>query len=564
MTSRRSVLRRAAAGARPALLAAAGFSLVTNLLAFASPVYMLQVYDRVLASRSEETLIAVSGLALGAFGLAGAIEVLRARILVRAGIAFDRVLAAPLFDAVLGSEIRGGRGGSGQALRDMDTVREFLMGAAPAVLCDAPWAPLFLVLAFLIHPAIGWLSLTGMVLLLAMTLLAEAATRRTLRSAGQAAAEAAGVSAAALRGAEAVRANGMSGAMAARWLARHEASLALQARASDRAGLLVALTRTVRIALQSAVLGLGAYLVIEQQMAAGAMFAATLMLGRAIAPVEQAVQHWKGFVTAREAWRRIGALLDAVPEATRPMPLPAPSGAVSIEGLAVVPPGADRATLSGVSLTIAAGEVIGIVGPSASGKSTLLRALVGVWQPARGAVRLDGASLDGYEADALGRSLGYLPQDVELFAGTVAENIARFGAVDTEAVVSAARAAGVHDMILRLPQGYDTRLGAGGTSLSGGQRQRIGLARALYGMPALIVLDEPNASLDAAGEEALAAAIRAAAAVGSTVVLSSHKPSLLAVADRIAVIADGTLKMAGPRDAVIARLAPKSPVRAVA
>ncbi len=547
---------------RPAFLATVGFSLTINVLMFTGPLYMISIYDRVLPSRHTGTLIALSGLALTALALYGALELIRSRILIRAGTVFDRMLARPLVEHVLSRPATGSQTAGSQTLRDLDQLREFLTGAAPVVFCDAPWTPLFVLLAWLMHPFLGMAALGGIVGLFALTFAAEALTRPVLRRAAVAAMQAAGISTAALRNREVLVALGMAGRFAERWTAKHGEVLSLQTCASDRAALIVSLSKTYRLILQSGMLGLGAWLAIHQEISVGAVFAANLLIGRALQPVEQVVQHWKGFIGAREAYARLKTVLAGEENAVERMDLPAPVGAVSVEQLAVRAPEAERPGLMGVSFSLAAGEMLTVVGASGSGKSTLLRALVNVWTPLAGTVRLDGATLEQYAPDRLGASIGYLPQDVELFAGTVGENIARFGDVEADKVVAAARMAGVHDLILRLPKGYDTEIGPGGSALSGGQRQRIGLARALYDNPALIVLDEPNSNLDVNGETALARAIDAARAAGSTVVVSSHKQSLVAMADRLLVLTDGTQQMFGTRAAVLEKIAPRPAIAA--
>lgn len=556
------VLKAAFRACRPAFLATVGFSLTINVLMFTGPLYMISIYDRVLPSRHTGTLIALSGLALAALALYGALELIRSRILIRAGTVFDRMLARPLVEHVLSRPAMAVQTAGSQTLRDLDQLREFLTGAAPVVFCDAPWTPLFVLLAWLMHPLLGLAALGGIVGLFVLTFAAEVLTRPVLRTASLAAMQAAGISTAALRNREVLVALGMAGRFADRWTAKHGEVLSLQTCASDRAALIVALSKTYRLMLQSGMLGLGAWLAIHQEISVGAVFAANLLIGRALQPVEQAVQHWKGFITAREAYARLKIVLAGEASAVERMDLPAPIGSVCVEQLAVKAPEAGRPGLVGVSFSLAAGEMLTVVGASGSGKSTLLRALVNVWTPFAGTVRLDGATLDQYAPDRLGASIGYLPQDVELFAGTVGENIARFGGMEAGKVVAAARMAGVHDLILRLPKGYDTEIGPGGSALSGGQRQRIGLARALYDNPSLIVLDEPNSNLDVNGETALARAIDAARAAGSTVIVSSHKQSLVAMADRLLVLAEGTQQMFGPRAAVLEKIAPRPAIAA--
>lgn len=551
----------ALAACRPALAAAGGLSLAINVLMFAGPLYMISVYDRVLASRHSGTLIALSLLTLAAFLLYGVLEWLRGRILIRSGALFDEALSAPLARRLFGTAGTRSEATGLQALRDLDVMREFLTGSAPVVFCDAPWTPLFVLLAWLLHPVLGLAALAGIAGLFLVALVTDRMTRPLIAAASRPAAEAAGVASAALAGRELIAAHGMAGRFASRWAVRRGDMLQLTGKASDRASLAASISRTYRVIFQSGILGLGAWLAIHQEIGIGAIFASNLLIGRALQPADQAVQHWKGLVAAREAFARLDSLLRAEPAGEEVMDLPAPCGDLRVEGLAVRAPGQDRPTLHGIRFHLAPGEMMTVVGSSGAGKSTLLRALVHAWAPAAGSVRLDGATLDRYADEKRGAAIGYLPQDVSLFSGTVAENIARFGAVDADAVVAAARMAGVHELILRLPKGYDTEIGSGGSILSGGQRQRIGLARALYGKPALLVLDEPNANLDLNGEAALAEALQAARAAGAAIVVSSHRQPLVAMADQILVLADGTQQMVGPRTEVLERIAPR-PVRA--
>ncbi|WP_127754102.1 type I secretion system permease/ATPase [Devosia sp. 1566] len=544
-------LKEALATYRPVLTAAVVFSLAINILLFVTPLYMMQIYDRVLSSRSEPTLVMISVIAVMAMVIYGLLEYVRSRMLVRVGMQFDEVLSGPLFDAAISTEINSPQGQSVQAVRDMDSVREFLTGGGLITLCDAPWAPLFIALGFFLHPLLGTVALVGAIVIFGLALINEMMTRQHLRNAGDAANAAAQYVSATLRNKEVIHAMGMRGAVRDRWLSQHRGVIGWQASASDRAGGLHTLTKFMRMALQTAILGAGAWLAIRQEISPGAMIAASMLMGRALQPVEQAVGQWKGFVAARDAYGRLSNLFLATPTKTEAMALPSPKGAVSAESAFVAPPGAPKATLRNVSFAVAPGEVLAIIGPSGSGKTTLLRALVGVWPTISGAIRIDGSALPHWDSEQLGKHLGYLPQDVELFAGSIAENIARFSEADPVKVVQAAELAGVHQLIQSLPQGYDTVMGAGGGTLSGGQRQRVGLARALYNMPAVVVLDEPNSNLDSSGEDALAAAIRAIKQAGSTVIVSTHKRNLLANADKVLVLQDGSVQAFGPRDQVL-------------
>lgn len=540
---------------RGAFIAAGVFSLFINLLLFVSPIYMMQIYDRVLGSRNETTLVMLSVIAVLMLTVMGLLEVVRSRILVRAGMRLDSLLNRKVFAAVFTRSLRAPGGAPAQALRDLDALRDFISGTGIVVFCDAPWAPLFIGLAFLLHPVLGWVSVSGALFTLSLAYANEQFTRKPLKQAAMVGLSAGAFAETSLRNAEVIEAMGMMPGVARRWLHRHQQVLALNVRAGDRGGLLVALSKLMRMILQSGILAVGAWLAIHDQLSAGSIMAASIILGRALAPVEMAVGQWKNFIHARTAWTRMNDLLAAVPARDDNMALPKPAGALSVEQVYALPPGGRTSVLKGLSFAIEAGEVLGVIGPSAAGKSTLARVLVGVWPAASGCVRLDGAEVARWDREALGPHIGYLPQDVELFDGTVAENIARFQEVDPDAVVAAACKAGVHEMILRLPEGYDTRIGEGGRALSGGQRQRLGLARALYQDPALLVLDEPNSNLDTAGDQALIEAVTQARARGATVVVISHRLSILSAVDKMLVLNNGQVELFGSRDDVMARFA---------
>ena len=549
---------------RGMLTAVLVFSFFINLLMFVGPLYMLQIYDRVLSSRSEVTLIVITILAVGLLVAYGLLEGVRSRILVRAGVAMDDMMASEMFRvAFRGHVLRPGQPYT-QSLRDVDSMREFVSGAGIIAFCDAPWVPIFIAACFLLHPWLGLVALVGAIIIFALAMANELATRKILAEASGASVEANSYVSASIRNAETVHAMGMSSAMLDRWEYAHRNVLRLQARASDRAGSIMGAFKTVRMSLQIAILGVGAFLVIQGDLTPGSMIAASILMGRALAPVESAVGQWKQFVGARTAWKRVQAILNDVPAENASMSLPAPQGKIDLEGVVVVPPGGRSATLKGVTLSIEPGEVVAVIGPSGAGKSSLARAIVGVWPVVQGSVRIDGSDIVHWNATDLGRHLGYVPQEVELFAGTVAENIARFGEIDSEEVIRAAKMGGAHEMIQRLPDGYSTMVGDGGRNLSGGQRQRIALARALHGSPSVIVLDEPNASLDTEGEAALTDAIVAARAAGSTVIVISHRTALLGHVDKVAVIVDGTLRRFGKPDQVLNAAAQPnvSPLRA--
>ncbi len=536
---------------RSAFIGAGIFSFFINVLMLVSPLYMLQIYDRVLASRNETTLWVLTFVAVFLIIVYAALETVRSRVLVRISGQMDSLLNARVFTALFKSAVRGPGGGSGQAIRDLDSVRDFLTGQGLFAFFDAPWMPLYLSAIFLIDPLLGWVATAGGVTLFSLAVLTEIATRDTLSEASTANMRAGHFVEVSLRNVEAIEAMGMVPAMLRRWQGRRAKMLQLQSLASDRAGVITALSKFTRVVLQIAILGFGAYLVIHDHITAGLMIAASIMMGRALAPVEIAVGSWKHFLTARSAYDRLNALLKAVPAQRDFMHLPPPRGILQVEQAIVVPPGATVPALKGVGFTVAAGDIVGIIGPSAAGKSTLARLLVGVWPPYSGKVRIDGADIMTWDRERLGPYIGYLPQDVELFEGTIAENIARFGEVNADQVILAAQRAGVHELILKLPAGYDTHIGPGGQTLSGGQRQRVGLARALHGDPAIIVLDEPNSNLDNDGEAALARTVADLKARKRTTLVITHRPSLLASVDYIMVMREGLIEKFGPRDEIL-------------
>jgi PrtD family type I secretion system ABC transporter len=528
------------------------FSVFVNLLMLTGPLYMLQIYDRVLASRSEETLLSLTLLIAALFAIMGLLDYIRSRVAARAGATFQarldpRVFAAVLDRAVAPSE----RSRPASGLRDLEAVQKLMSSPVLFAVFDMPWAPIFIAAIFIFHPWLGWLAVVGGIVLVATTLLNQIVTRRPEARATAASAAADSFAEAARAQAETVRALGMQATVLERW--RHGRSEALDAQlaSSDRLGQFSTFTKTFRFFLQSAILGLGAYLVLLGELTPGAMIAASIILGRALAPVEQAIGGWPLVLRARQGWHNLRELL-ARPPQTAATRLPRPDGYLDVEQVTVFPPGHSKAALRMLSFRVRPGEALGVIGVSAAGKSTLARVLTGLWEPASGSVRLDGATLDQYDPLSLGRFIGYLPQDLVLFDATVAENIARLDPdPDPEAVVTAARLAGAHEMILGLPQGYDTPILAQGARLSGGQRQRIALARAFYGDPALLVLDEPNSALDAEGSDALNAAIRTAKAAGKAVVIMAHRPAGIAECDLILLLDRGAARAFGPRDEVL-------------
>jgi ATP-binding cassette subfamily C protein len=552
----RSELNTVLASCRHAFVGIGLMSGMINLLYLTGSFFMLEIYDRVLPSRSVPTLVGLAVIAFVLYAFQGVLDLLRGRVLVRIGASLDEALNRRVFDLLVRLPLKTRTVGDGlQPVRDLDQVRAFLSSLGPAALFDLPWMPLYLGICFLFHFWIGVTALVGAIVLVAITLLTEMRTREPTRAASMTGQTRNALAEASRRNAEVLQAMGMGGRVAERWREANAKYMASQQRASDVAGGMGAISKVLRMALQSAVLGVGAYLVIEQQATAGIIIASSILTSRALAPVELAIANWRGFVAARQSWRRLTELFAALPVRGEPMALPRPSAAFAVEGVSATPPGGQRFVVQDVTFALKAGNGLGIIGPSASGKSSLARLLVGVWTPIRGKVRLDGAALEQWDPEALGRHVGYLPQDVELFAGTVADNIARFEPEpDAEAVLEAAKAANVHDLILRLPDGYDTQIGEGGTALSAGQRQRIALARALYRDPFLIVLDEPNSNLDAEGEQALTQAILGARARGRIVVVIAHRPSALAGVDLILMLADGKAQAFGPKDEVLSKV----------
>ncbi|KAA2211953.1 type I secretion system permease/ATPase [Teichococcus oryzae] len=549
----RTALDEAGAALRGTAWVLGGFSMASNLLMLAPSLYMLQVYDRVMSTGHIETLVMLTLLAGAALLFFGLVEALRSAITTRMSGWLGERLGPAFLEGGIRARLAGDNSGA-QPLRDLQVVQGFLASPGFAALFDIPWAPLFLLLIWMLHPALGILGLCAALTLLALGLLNEFLTRGLTLKASQMGIAATQQAETAIRNAEVVRAMGMAPALMARWCQTSDAAAAATRRSGERNGLLLGLTKFVRLFVQSAVLGLGAYLVLGGSLSAGGMIAASILLGRALAPVEIAMASWRNLALARIAYARLQSRMQGVPPERPRTRLPDPVGVLSVDKVSYAPPGAKLPALQGVSFRANPGEVVAVIGPSASGKSTLCRLLVGIAEPDHGEVRLDGSDLRHWNAAELGPHIGYLPQDVELFAGTVRENIARMGEADDEAVVEAAMLAHAHEVIQRLPQGYDTPIGDSGARLSGGQRQRIGLARAVYRNPKLIVLDEPNANLDQAGEAALAAALSEMKRRGATLLIVGHRPSTLAQADHVLVLRDGKVEVFGPRDAVLKRL----------
>ena len=541
---------------RRAFRSVALFSGMVNLLMLAGPLYMLQVYDRVLSSRSVPTLIALSIFLVGAYAFQGVLDLIRSRVVVRSAAVLDQRLALAVHSAVIRLSVASRHPGDGpQPVRDLDAIRGFLTGAGPIAIVDLPWVPVFLTICFLIHPWLGVASTIGAVTLFTMTLLTERASRAPAKALAQDAGRRSIMVEAQRRGGETIMAMGMAGALGQRWAGVNNRYIAATASLSDVAGGFGSASKVLRLLLQSVILGLGAYLVIRQELTAGAMVAASIMMGRALAPIETAIANWRAFIGARQAITRLSEALTRAAPKREVTSLPRPARSLEVEHVVMVAPGGTKPVVANVRFALKAGQAVGIIGPSGAGKTSLVRALVGIWRPAKGCVRLDGAALDQWDLDQLGQHVGFISQTVELFDGTISENIARMNVKpDADAVLRAAKAAGAHELILRLPNGYDTPIGEGGEALSGGQRQRIALARALYGDPFLIVLDEPNSNLDNEGEMALRQAIANLKTRGAIVVLIAHRPSVLAVCDHILVLANGEQKDFGSRDEIMQKM----------
>ena len=530
------------------------FSAVSNLLMLVPSIYMLQVYDRVLASRNEITLLMLTLMMLGAYLLMSALDLVRSFVLVRVGARFDMELNKRVYTAAFEQNLKKAGGNAGQALMDLTNVRQFLTGNALFAFFDAPWFPVYLIVIFFFEPSLGVFALIGTLVLVALAYANEKVTKAPMAEANAMSIAATSLATNNLRNAEVIESMGMLPNLLSRWFKLHGRFLHLQAQGSEKAGIIGAITKFVQVSLQSLILGFGALLAIEGRITPGMMIAASILVGRALAPVQQLIAVWKTWSSTRSAYQRLTKLLADNPARPAGMPLPKPQGAVVVENVTAAPPGSTVPVLRGVSFAFAPGDVVGVIGPSGSGKSTLARLLVGVWPAAGGTVRLDGADIYAWNKGELGPHIGYLPQDIELFAGTVSDNIARFGEVDPDKVVLAAQRAGVHDMILHLPKGYDTPLGDAGAGLSGGQRQRLGLARAMYGDPSLIVLDEPNSNLDDAGEAALVRAVNDLRQHGKTIVLITHRTSALSATNKLLLLRDGVAQAYGPTNQVIAAL----------
>ena len=541
---------------RRAFWSVALLSGTVNVLVLAGPLYMLQIYDRVLGSRSVPTLVALTIVLFGAYAFLGAFDLIRSRIVLRTAVLLDRQLSATVHGAVLRIAVQSRNASEAhEPMRDLDQIRAFLLSPGPTAIIDLPWMPAFLVLCYLIHPWIGLLSLGGALILLSLTILNERASRAPARAVSEGIGTRLTVLEAGRRNSESVFAMGMTAELAKRWMEVNDRYLAAVGRSSEIVSSYSSITKVIRLLLQSFILGLGAYLVLKQELTPGSMIAASIMMTRALSPIETAIANWRGFIAARQSMQRLSRVLAKVRSDRTATKLPKPVRSLHVEDVIVAPPGAQTSILTRVRFRLTAGEALGVIGPSGSGKTSLGRTLIGVWPAAKGKVRLDGAALDQWDPQFLGRHVGYVAQNVELFDGTIADNIARMSVEpDPAAILEAATAAGAHDMILRLSSGYATKIGDAGAVLSGGQRQRIGLARALYGGPFLVVLDEPNSNLDREGEKALQQAIRDLKARGAIIVLIAHRSATLAECDKVLFLAKGVQQAFGPRDEILRKV----------
>ncbi len=530
------------------------FSMIANVLMLSPTLYMLQVYDRVMMSRSELTLLAMSLITLFLFGVMAFAEWMRSRVLVRAGVQLDAALGTRVFNASFESYLRQASSGPARAFSDLIQIRQFITGNGIFAFFDAPWAPIYMAVLFFLHPMLGWLAIAFACVQMALAWFGHRRTVAPAEQASKAQSESTAYLQSKLGNAEVLESMGMVHNLRPHWARRHAQTLAVQSASQGITHRITAWSKFIRYTQQSFALGAGALLVIDGQLSPGAMIAANVLMTRALAPIDMMVGTWRGFIAARSAFERLEALLKEFPARDPALSRVPPNGALTLRNVVATAPGRKTPILKGISTEVSAGTVTVVLGPSGSGKSTLARTMVGIWPDVSGEVLLDGLPIDGWDRDELGPHIGYLPQDIELFEGSIAENIARFGELDSDKVIAAARSAGLHEMILRFPKGYDTPIGEAGSLLSGGQRQRIGLARAIYGNPVMVVLDEPNANLDDVGEAALVRTVQALKADGCTVFLITHRPGILAVADRVLILRDGQVQADGPRDQVLAAL----------
>lgn len=527
------------------------FTAVINILMLVPPMYMLQIYDRVMVSRSQDTLVMLTLVVLWLFLALGLLEFVRSRLLSRIGAQIDVQLNDMIYSSMVTDAIQKPGQGSTQPLSDLSSIRQFITSNASLAFIDFPWIFVYVGIMFLFHPMFGWFALGAIAILIAIAVANELSTRKISKVATIEGLKSQQIAQSQLRGVEAMTAMGMNGNLKNLWLKKHLSYLEVQSEASDKSANWTYLSKNLRMVFQSLILTVGAYLAITNEITAGMLIAGSILLGRALAPIDQMIGGWKQFDSARGAYGRLSHLLNTYHQTHKTLTLPEPKGQIDVTELFVVPPGAKKPVINGVSFSLKSGEILGVIGASAAGKSTLAKALMGVWPTMSGKVRLDGAEFSQWDNEVLGAYLGYLPQDVELFDGTIAQNIARFGEIDDQSVVEAAQIAGVHQMILHLPNGYETHIGVAGVLLSGGQRQRIGLARAIYKRPKFMVLDEPNAHLDDAGELALAQAMAKLKSFGTTQVVITHRPGLLNMVDYVMVLKDGKVSVYGTKQAVL-------------
>lgn len=552
-------LRAALKACKGSFISVGVFSLFVNALMLVPTFYMLQVYGRVLTSGSLPTLAMLTIIMVILTITTGLLEWIRSRIMVRVSTKLDAILSRDVYRASFKQALAtGGMNASAQPLSDLTSLRQFLTGNGVFAFFDAPWLPIYVAVMFMFHPWFGWTAIGCAIVLICLAYANEKVTGKAIADANRENMAATLYTTKNLRNAEVIESMGMLDSLINRWSLRQKNVLLLQSAASDNGGVVTSMSKTFRVMVQSLILGLGAYLAINHEINPALVIAGSVLLGRALAPIDLMIGSWKGFISARGQYDRLTEILSRLQAEPVRMPLPAPEGNVTVENLIVGAPGSRTAIIRGISFAVQAGTVVGVIGPSASGKSTLARALLGIWPPQHGSVRLDGAEISNWDKAELGPYIGYLPQDIELFEGTISENIARFGEVDAELVVQAAKVSGVHDMILLLPDGYDTVIGSDGVNLSGGQRQRIGLARSIYGSPKLIILDEPNSNLDEVGERALSYALEYLKASGATVFVITHRTNILSQLDRLLVMKDGLISMYGPTADVVAELSAKA------
>ena len=557
--SNKSDLQTALFLCKSAFIWAAFFSMVINILQLVPTIFMLQLYDRVVPTGNKSTLLMLTLIMVVLFLTMGSLEWVRSQILVRVSTRLETLLNKRLFQVSYKQALfSGGQSASGQALDDLTSLRQFLTGNGLFAFFDVPWIPIYIALMFVFHPLYGWAGIATSIVLIIVAFIQENATAKLLAEANSLAITGRSLVNKNLRNAEVIESMGMLQNIQLRWLKSSDQILILQATASSRAGLINGLSKLIRVSSQSLILALGAYLVIENEITAGLMLGGSVLLGRTLAPIDMMIGSWKGFINARGQYRRLNTILIQIPEDSPKMPLPAPVGLFHLESAEVTPPGATQPILKGISLAINIGDVIGVIGPSGCGKSTFARALLGIWPTSKGKIRLDGAEVSNWNRHELGPYIGYLPQDIELFEGSISQNIARFGDVNPDKIVAAAKMADVHNLILQFPNGYDTIIGANGGNLSGGQRQRIGLARALYGDPVIVVLDEPNSNLDEQGEYALGQAIQLLKQKKTTIIVITHRNNVLKNVEKLLILQDGLLSVYGPKDQVIAHLQQKA------